>query len=152
NAMDADEVREWRERLVRAVGADGERDYVCEPKMDGVAVELIYEKRILVQASTRGDGVHGEDVTANVRTIRAIPLKLRSDDSVAKKHKVPTLVSIRGEIYMRLADFEKINQKQADTGDKLYANPRNTAAGSLKQIDPRVTAARPLRFFAYGAA
>jgi DNA ligase (NAD+) len=153
NAMDADEVREWRERLVRAVGTEGERDYVCEPKMDGVAVELIYEKGSLVQASTRGDGVHGEDVTANVRTIRAIPLKLRSDDSPgAKKHKIPALLSVRGEIYMRLADFEKINKKQADTGDKLYANPRNTAAGSLKQLDPRITAGRPLRFFAYGGA
>ena len=153
NAMDADEVREWRERLVRAVGAAGETGYVCEPKMDGTAVELIYEKGVLVQASTRGDGINGEDVTANARTIRAIPLRLRTDDTAgARKRRIPPLLSVRGEIYMRLADFEKINQKQADTGDKLYANPRNTAAGSLKQIDPRVTAERPLRFFAYGAA
>jgi DNA ligase (NAD+) len=151
NAMDPEEVAEWRNRLVRAVGAAGETDYVCEPKMDGVAVELVYEKGSLVQASTRGDGVHGEDVTANVRTIRAIPLRLRTDDG-SKKHKIPNLLSVRGEIYMRIADFERINQKQADSGDKLYANPRNTAAGSLKQLDPRVTAERPLRFFAYGAA
>jgi len=151
NAMDEGEVREWRERLVRAVGSGGENDYVCEPKMDGVAVELVYEKGRLAQASTRGDGTTGEDVTPNVRTIRAIPLRLR-DEKTAKAPKPPTLVSVRGEIYMRLADFERINQKQADSGDRLYANPRNTAAGSLKQLDPRVTAARPLRFFAYSGA
>lgn len=147
NAMDEEEVRAWRERLIRAVGTAGETGYVCEPKMDGTAVELVYEKGRLVQASTRGDGVNGEDVTANVRTIRAIPLRLRDDGP-----KPPALLSVRGEIYMRIADFERINQKQAEEGDKLYANPRNTAAGSLKQIDPRVTAERPLRFFAYGAA
>jgi DNA ligase (NAD+) len=152
NAMDEAEVREWRERLVRAVGAAGESGYVCEPKMDGTAVELIYEKGVFVQASTRGDGSNGEDVTANARTIRAIPLRLRTDNTSKKAARIPALLSVRGEIYMRIADFEKINQKQADAGDKLYANPRNTAAGSLKQIDPRVTATRPLRFFAYGAA
>ncbi len=147
NAMDEAEVREWRERLIRAVGPAGETGYVCEPKMDGTAVELVYEKGSLVQASTRGDGTNGEDVTANARTIRAIPLRLRDDGA-----KPPALLSVRGEIYMRKADFARINQKQAEEGDKLYANPRNTAAGSLKQIDPRVTAVRPLRFFAYGAA
>ena len=147
NAMDEEEVREWRERLIRAVGPAGETGYVCEPKMDGTAVELVYEKGSLVQASTRGDGVNGEDVTANARTIRAIPLRLRTDGP-----KPPALLSVRGEIYMRKTDFERINQKQAEAGEKLYANPRNTAAGSLKQIDPRVTAERPLRFFAYGAA
>jgi len=151
NAMDEDEVREWRERLVRQVGKAGETDYVCEPKMDGVAIELVYEKGRLVQASTRGDGTHGEDVTANARTIRAIPLRLR-DAGESKRARVPALVSIRGEVYMRLADFEEINRRQADSGDKLYANPRNTAAGSLKQLDPAQTAARPLRFFAYSAA
>jgi DNA ligase (NAD+) len=147
NAMDEEEVRGWRERLIRAVGTAGETGYVCEPKMDGTAVELVYEKGSLVQASTRGDGVNGEDVTANARTIRAIPLRLRDDGP-----KPPALLSVRGEIYMRIADFERINKKQAEEGDKLYANPRNTAAGSLKQIDPNVTAQRPLRFFAYGAA
>ncbi len=151
NAMNEEEVREWRDRLIRVVGAAGESGYVCEPKMDGVAIELVYEKGALVQASTRGDGVNGEDVTQNARTIRAIPLRLR-DAGGKKDPGPPALLSVRGEIYMRLADFEKINQQQADAGDKLYANPRNTAAGSLKQIDPRVTATRPLRFFAYGAA
>jgi DNA ligase (NAD+) len=150
NAMDEDEVREWRERLVRAVGPAGGTGYVCEPKMDGVAVELVYEKGSLVQASTRGDGVNGEDVTLNARTIKAIPLRLR-DDAGKQKPNPPQSLSVRGEVYMRIEDFERINQKQADAGEKLYANPRNTAAGSLKQIDPRVTATRPLRFFAYGA-
>src|SRR5512132_655454 len=108
--------------------------------MDGVAVELVYEKGNLVQASTRGDGVNGEDVTLNARTIRSIPLRLRDDAEPGP----PALLSVRGEVYMRIADFEKINEKQAESGEKLYANPRNTAAGSLKQIDPRVTATRPL--------
>ena len=152
NAMSEDEVREWRDRLVRVVGPAGATGYMCEPKMDGVAVELVYEKGVFVQASTRGDGVNGEDVTLNARTIKAIPLRLRDEGGKSKGAKPPALLSVRGEIYMRIADFEKINEKQAESGDKLYANPRNTAAGSLKQIDPRVTATRPLRFFAYGAA
>jgi DNA ligase (NAD+) len=147
NAMTEDEFRAWRERLVRAVGTAGETDYVCEPKMDGVAVELVYEDGTLVQGSTRGDGVNGEDVTANVRTIRAIPLRLMQP---ARGAKFPKSLSVRGEVYMALADFERINQKQSESGDKLYANPRNTAAGSLKQLDPSVTAQRPLKFFAYG--
>jgi DNA ligase (NAD+) len=147
NAMTDDEFREWRERLVRVVGATGETDYVCEPKMDGVAVELVYEEGTLVQASTRGDGVNGEDVTGNVRTIRAIPLRLAQ---AARGPKAPQAVSVRGEVYMTIEDFERINQKQMGAGEKLYANPRNTAAGSLKQLDPRITATRPLRFYAYG--
>ncbi len=147
NAMAEEEFREWRERLIRVVGTAGETDYVCEPKMDGVAIELVYEGGALVQASTRGDGTNGEDVTPNVRTIRAIPLRLMSG---AKGTKLPKTVSVRGEVYMPLADFERINQKQLESGDKLYANPRNTAAGSLKQNDPSVTATRPLKFFAYG--
>ncbi len=147
NAMAEEEFRAWRERLVRAVGSAGEGDYVAEPKMDGVAVELVYEDGTLVQASTRGDGVNGEDVTPNVRTIRAIPLRLMHP---AKGAKPPKTLSVRGEVYMPLADFERINQKQMESGEKLYANPRNTAAGSLKQIDPGVTATRPLKFFAYG--
>ncbi|HEX5133177.1 MAG TPA: NAD-dependent DNA ligase LigA [Candidatus Krumholzibacteria bacterium] len=147
NAMDEAELREWRERLIRVVGESDAADFVCEPKMDGVAVELVYRDGVLVQASTRGDGTNGEDITANVKTIRAIPLRLRD---VAKGAKRPAELSARGEVYIPLADFERINQKQAESGDKLYANPRNTAAGSLKQLDPGVTATRPLKFFAYG--
>jgi DNA ligase (NAD+) len=144
NAMDADEVRAWRERLVRVVGESGGTDYVCEPKMDGVAVELIYEDGLLVRALTRGDGVSGEDITENVRTIRAIPLRLHAGSVV------PAVLSVRGEVYMDLEDFDELNRRQGDTGGKLYVNPRNTTAGSLKQLDPKVTASRPLKFFAYG--
>ncbi|HEU4364065.1 MAG TPA: NAD-dependent DNA ligase LigA [Candidatus Krumholzibacteria bacterium] len=147
NAMGEAEFRAWRERLVRVVGDVGASDYVCEPKMDGVAVELVYGDGLLVQASTRGDGVNGEDITGNVKTIRAIPLRLRVQ---ARGPRPPASLSIRGEVYLALADFERINQKQAESGEKLYANPRNTAAGSLKQLDPRITATRPLKFFAYG--
>ena len=149
NAMDEAEFREWRERLIRAVGKAGETDFVAEPKMDGVAVEVRYEDGRLVEGSTRGDGINGEDVTANVRTIRAIPLRLIVPDQGPKP---PKSLSVRGEVYMSIADFERINEKQMEAGDKIYANPRNTAAGSLKQIDPRVTATRPLRFYAYGLA
>ena len=144
NAMDADEVRAWRERLVRAVGESGGTDYVCEPKMDGVAIELIYEDGLLVRGLTRGDGVSGEDITENVRTIRAIPLRLHAGSVV------PAVLSVRGEVYMDLEDFDELNRRQGDAGEKLYVNPRNTTAGSLKQLDPKVTASRPLKFFAYG--
>lgn len=144
NATDADEVRAWRERLVRAVGESGGTDYVCEPKMDGVAIELIYEDGLLVRGLTRGDGVSGEDITENVRTIRAIPLRLHAGSVV------PAVLSVRGEVYMDLEDFDELNRRQGDAGEKLYVNPRNTTAGSLKQLDPKVTASRPLKFFAYG--
>ncbi|MCH7548139.1 MAG: NAD-dependent DNA ligase LigA [Candidatus Krumholzibacteriota bacterium] len=143
NAMDHDEVTEWRERLIRVVGSDGETDYVCEPKMDGVAVELVYEKGVLVQGSTRGDGTNGEDITANVKTLRPIPLRLRGSN-------VPDSLSVRGEVYIALSDFEELNRRQAEEGERLYVNPRNTTAGSLKQLDPKVTASRPLLFYAYG--
>lgn len=142
NAMNADEVAAWQERLVRVVGEDGERGYVCEPKMDGVAVEIVYEDGSLSRAATRGDGVTGEDITANVRTIASVPLRLREG--------APATLSARGEVFIALDDFEALNRRQAEAGEKLYVNPRNTAAGSLKQLDPSVTASRPLRFFAYG--
>ena len=144
NATDADEFRAWRERLVRAVGEGGGTDYVCEPKMDGVAIELIYEDGLLVRGLTRGDGVRGEDITENVRTIRAIPLRLHAGSVV------PAVLSVRGEVYMDLEDFDELNRRQGGAGGKLYVNPRNTTAGSLKQLDPKVTASRPLKFFSYG--
>jgi DNA ligase (NAD+) len=151
NAMGEEEFREWRERLVRVVGEANASDFVCEPKMDGVAVELVYEDGVLAQGSTRGDGVNGEDVTANVKTIRAVPLRLREPRGSGERGpKPPRTLSVRGEVYMPVEDFERINKKQAEEGEKLYANPRNTAAGSLKQLDPKITATRPLRFFAYG--
>ncbi|MDH3198895.1 MAG: NAD-dependent DNA ligase LigA, partial [Candidatus Krumholzibacteria bacterium] len=143
NAMDEAEVMEWRERLVRAAGEAGGSGYVCEPKMDGVAVEIVYRDGALVLGATRGDGTSGEDITANARTIRGVPLRLRGEGA-------PSALSVRGEVYMTLADFEALNAKQDAAGEKRYVNPRNTTAGSLKQLDARVTAARPLRFFAYG--
>jgi DNA ligase (NAD+) len=142
NAMNAEEFVEWTERLIREIGEEGADDFVCEPKMDGVAVELVYRNGALVQGATRGDGVNGEDITANIRTVRSIPLRLRG--------RVPSYVNVRGEVFMDKAVFEKLNRQQTEAGEKAYANPRNLTAGSLKQLDPKVTASRPLRFVVYG--
>ncbi|CAM3889098.1 NAD-dependent DNA ligase LigA [Xenorhabdus thuongxuanensis] len=117
--------------------------FCCELKLDGLAVSLLYENGELVQAATRGDGTTGENITANVRTIRAIPLRLKGDN-------VPARVEIRGEVFMKHAGFEKFNEEARRTGNKVFANPRNAAAGSLRQLDPRITAKRPLTFYCYG--
>ncbi|EKM0376254.1 NAD-dependent DNA ligase LigA [Cronobacter turicensis] len=117
--------------------------YCCELKLDGLAVSLLYEDGLLVRAATRGDGTTGEDITLNVRTIRAIPLKLHGDN-------IPARLEVRGEVFLPQAGFEKINEEARRTGGKVFANPRNAAAGSLRQLDPRVTAKRPLTFFCYG--
>lgn len=117
-------------------------EYACELKFDGLAMSLRYENGRLVQAATRGDGETGEDVTVNVRTIRAIPLKLRGE--------APAVLEVRGEVFMYRAEFDKLNARQAEAGEKTFVNPRNAAAGSLRQLDPRITARRPLSFFAYG--
>jgi DNA ligase (NAD+) len=144
NAFSAVEIRQFHERVQRGLEVD-QVSYVAEPKLDGVAISLHYQDGRLVQAATRGDGEVGEDVTANVRTIRAIPLQLRSKGW-------PDDLEVRGEIYMPLAGFEAFNRQQRDEGGKELVNPRNAAAGSLRQLDPRLTAKRPLAFFAYGAA
>jgi len=125
-----------------ADAAESSVEYACELKFDGLAMSLRYEDGRLVQAATRGDGETGEDVTANVRTIKAIPLKLRG--------KAPAVLEVRGEVFMYRADFDKLNARQAEAGEKTFVNPRNAAAGSLRQLDPRITAKRPLSFFAYG--
>ncbi len=125
-----------------ADAADNAVEYSCELKFDGLAMSLRYEDGKLVQAATRGDGETGEDVTVNVRTIKAIPLKLRG--------QAPAVLEVRGEVFMYRADFDRLNERQAQTDEKTFVNPRNAAAGSLRQLDPRITAKRPLSFFAYG--
>ncbi|MEW7311826.1 NAD-dependent DNA ligase LigA [Buttiauxella gaviniae] len=117
--------------------------FCCELKLDGLAVSLLYEEGVLIRAATRGDGTTGENITANVRTIRAIPLKLRGEN-------IPRRLEVRGEVFLPQAGFEKINEEARRTGGKIFANPRNAAAGSLRQLDPRITAKRPLTFFCYG--
>jgi DNA ligase (NAD+) len=144
NAFEEADVREFAERVRRflKLGADEAVDLVAEPKIDGLSIALRYEKGKFVQGATRGDGETGEDVTANLRTIKDIPEKL-----AGRNH--PDVVEVRGEVYMRRADFLKINEAREAAGEERYANPRNFAAGAVRQIDPAVTATRPLRFFGY---
>lgn len=143
NTYDEAEVRAFDERVRKALG-DQKYIYVLEPKVDGVAVNLRYESGRLVQAATRGDGRRGDDITANVRTIRSIPLRL-----VAGK-LVPKVLEVRGEIYMENAEFQRINRERESKGEETFANPRNFTAGTLKQLDPKITASRRLRFSAHG--
>jgi DNA ligase (NAD+) len=146
NAFTAEELTEWEERIARLVGEDARRaGYVTELKIDGAAVSLTYQNGVLAMGATRGNGTVGEDVTANLRTLRDVPLRLRGDD-------VPPLLEIRGEVYMPFAAFEKLNEERVSEGEPVYANPRNTAAGALRQLDPSITARRPLRFFGYTVA
>ena len=142
NAFAPEEVEAFDRRAREALGVE-RVDYAAEPKFDGLAVSLVYDQGVLVSGATRGDGTTGEDVTANLRTVRAIPLRLR----VAR---VPPRLEVRGEVLMLKADFERLNARQRESGEKTFANPRNAAAGSLRQLDPQVTASRPLTFFAYG--
>ena len=144
NAFGPDELRAWETRNARIADEVRTRGYVAEPKIDGLAIALTYEDGVLVKGATRGNGTIGEDVTRNLRTIREIPLRLRGDGPVP-----PARMEIRGEVYMSLAGFEQLNQRRAAEGQATFANPRNSAAGSLRQLDPSVTASRPLRFFAY---
>ncbi len=131
------------DRRVREGLDAGQVDYAAELKFDGLAMSLRYENGVFVQAATRGDGYTGEDVTANIRTVRVIPLRLHGDD-------VPAVLEVRGEVLMFKQDFERLNERQREAGQKEFANPRNAAAGSLRQLDARITAQRKLRFFAYG--
>src|SRR5699024_7048216 len=119
--------------------------YNAEYKFDGLAVSLRYERCRVVRAVTRGDGYEGEDITSNIRTIAAIPLRLLDNDDY-----LPQVLEVRGEVLMNRTDFERLNEAQVERGEKPFANPRNAAAGSLRQLDPRITAQRPLRFFVYG--
>ena len=144
NAFSDEEVADFCRRIEQGL----ERSdivFAAEPKLDGVAISLTYQDGVLTTAATRGDGERGEDVTANVRTIRAIPLKLLGEGW-------PSLLEVRGEIYMPRAGFDAFNRKAIETGEKPLVNPRNGAAGSLRQLDPQLTAKRPLAFFAYATA
>ena len=144
NAMDEGELRNFVDRVKRNLVDLDKLEFTAEPKIDGLAVELVYEKGSLTTGSTRGNGFTGEDITQNLKTIRSIPLQLRSD-----KREVPELLEVRGEVYMTKADFEQMNQEQMEKDAKVFSNPRNAAAGSLRQLDPSITAKRPLNIFLY---
>ncbi len=145
NAFSPEEVTAWSERVAKALGEDAAVEYLCEPKIDGLAISLLYERGRLVRAATRGDGRTGEDVSLNVRTIAAIPAVLAGP---ADGH--PELIEIRGEVFLPVEAFSTLNESQVAAGRPTFANPRNAAAGSLRQKDPRVTAARPLAMYAHG--
>ena len=146
NAMDTEEILAFHDRLIRRLGKEQAIEYIAEPKLDGLAVELVYEKGKFVNGSTRGDGTTGEDITQNLKTIRAIPLALR-----VEAQAVPALLEVRGEVFIRKDDFLKLNIQQEANDKPVFANPRNAAAGSLRQLDSGITATRPLSIFCYQA-
>src|SRR3989338_9039390 len=131
----------WLERLEKAL-VSKPREFYCDLKMDGLAIELVYKNGLLVQASTRGDGDTGEDVTQNIKTIESVPLSLDGSD-------IPKEVVVRGEVFLTKKEFQRINKEQTKAGEKVYANPRNLVAGSVRQLDPKLTAGRRLSFYAY---
>ncbi|ARM84407.1 NAD-dependent DNA ligase LigA [Marinobacter salarius] len=145
NAFSDEELRDFDRRVRDRLKTEDDIEYVCEPKLDGLAVSLHYESGVLTRAATRGDGYTGEDITANIRTIPSVPLRLRGNN-------VPELVEVRGEVYMPREGFETLNKRLADKGEKTFVNPRNAAAGSLRQKKPTVTARRPLELCAYSVA
>jgi len=145
NAFDDDELAAWEERIVRSVGDGGRGPYTTELKIDGTAVSLTYENGLLVSGATRGNGMVGEVVTTNLKTVRAIPLKLRGKG-------FPPRIEIRGEVYMTFESFERMNEARIRAGEPVFANPRNSAAGSLRQLDPEITRSRTLGFYGYSVA
>jgi DNA ligase (NAD+) len=146
NAFDADDVRAWYERILRIDERVAQANFVVEPKIDGLTVVLHYRNGLFVQGATRGDGVVGEDISTNLRTIRALPLHLPVDPDGPQP---PEYLVVRGEAFMNVADFEALNRSLEENGEKTYLNPRNTAAGSLRQLDPVLTASRPLTLLNY---
>ncbi|WP_417915516.1 NAD-dependent DNA ligase LigA [Candidatus Electronema sp. JM] len=145
NIFAAEELADFEERVRRRMQSSVQLTWTAEPKIDGLAVELIYENGLFVEGSTRGNGLVGENITANLRTVRNIPLRLHGAE-------VPERLAVRGEVYLSKKDFAELNRQRAEQGEPLFANPRNAAAGSLRQLDPKITAARPLSFFVYGVA
>lgn len=141
NAFDETEFKAFYKRMADRIDFTGDFSFSAEPKLDGLAVSIRYEHGLLVQAATRGDGYTGEDITSNIKTIRAVPLKLRG--------QVPHVLEVRGEVFMPLDGFLRLNEHAKRTGEKVFANPRNAAAGSLRQLDAKITATRPLMFYAY---
>ena len=146
NAFTPEEITDFDARIRRMAGLD-RMEYVAEPKLDGLAVNLIYEHGLFVRGATRGDGATGEDITQNLRTIPSLPLEMKKSGA----HPVPDFIEVRGEVYMERASFGKLNHRRAVDGEEPFANPRNAAAGSLRQLDPKITARRPLSIFVYGA-
>ena len=142
NVFSDEELADFDRRVRQGLDID-EVEYCAEPKLDGLAISIRYEAGVMVRAATRGDGATGEDVTHNVRTIDSVPLKLLGED-------YPSVLEVRGEVYMSKAGFEALNARQREKGEKSFANPRNAAAGSLRQLDPKITATRPLTMYCYG--
>src|SRR5215207_11421554 len=146
NAFDDEELEDWEERVRRLVGDDVQKaGYTAELKIDGAAVSLTYRDGVLVCGATRGNGTVGEDVTPNIRTIHEIPLRRRGE-------ALQGTIEIRGEVYIPFSAFERMNEQRVAAGEPVFANPRNAAAGALRQLDPSITAGRPLRFFGYSVA
>ncbi|OGT62459.1 MAG: DNA ligase (NAD(+)) LigA, partial [Gammaproteobacteria bacterium RIFCSPHIGHO2_12_FULL_45_12] len=143
NGFAADDILAFDQRIHERLRLDAPIEYCCEPKMDGLAVSIRYEAGRLVQASTRGDGLVGENITGNIKTIGMVPLRLRGQDW-------PSVLTVRGEVYLSKKGFDQLNRQAEKRGEKLFANPRNAAAGSLRQLDSRVTASRPLEIYCYG--
>ena len=142
NAMNSNELTLFDKRIKKILETDDDVEYMAEPKLDGIGVELIYEKGMFITGSTRGDGLNGEDITQNLRTIRALPLKLLGND-------IPNILEVRGEVFIGKKDFKKLNKYQKMNSMQIFSNPRNAAAGSLRQLDPQVTAERPLSIYCY---
>ena len=142
NAMNSNDLTMFDKRIKKLLETDNDVEYMAEPKLDGIGVELIYEKGMFIAGSTRGDGLNGEDITQNLRTIRALPLKLLGND-------IPNILEVRGEVFIGKKDFKKLNKYQEMNSMQIFSNPRNAAAGSLRQLDPKVTAERPLSIYCY---
>ncbi len=145
NAFSGAEVQEFDDRLKKLIDSGGIIEYIAEPKLDGLAVELVYLNGLLTTGSTRGDGFTGEDITQNLKTIKSIPLRL-----IRRKIAAPDRLEVRGEVILKIREFEELNKRREIAGEPLFANPRNAAAGSIRQLDPRVTASRPLDIFCHG--